>query len=242
MSRTLVIGDIHGSYRALVQVLERAELTAKDHLIFLGDFVDGWGQSPEVIDYLINLKASHRCIFMRGNHDDLLLSWLRDGEYTEQWFTHGGQLTTEKYKTLNEDKRQLHILFLESLEDYYLDSDNRLFVHAGFTNLNGVKHEYFTRMFYWERTLWETALCLDTKLNREDPLYPKRFTLYKEIFIGHTPVTRIGETVPVNRANVWNVDTGAAFKGPLTVMDADTKEYWQSDPVYTLYPEENGRN
>ncbi|PHK27906.1 metallophosphatase, partial [Nostoc linckia z16] len=71
---------------------------------------------------------------------------------------------------------------------------------------------------------------------------PKRFTLYKEIFIGHTPVTRIGQTVPVNMANVWNVDTGAAFKGPLTIMDADTKEYWQSDPVYNLYPEENGRN
>jgi len=43
-------------------------------------------------------------------------------------------------------------------------------------------------------------------------------------------------------ANVWNVDTGAAFKGPVTIMDADTKEFWQSDFVYTLYPEENGRN
>ncbi|RZJ71145.1 MAG: serine/threonine protein phosphatase, partial [Flavobacterium sp.] len=68
------------------------------------------------------------------------------------------------------------------------------------------------------------------------------FTLYKEIFIGHTPVTRIGKMVPVQMANVWNVDTGAAFKGPVTMMDADTKEFWQSDAVYTLYPEENGRN
>lgn len=242
MSRTLVIGDIHGSYKALVQVLERAAVTDKDHFIFLGDYVDGWGQSPEVIDYLIELKTSYRCTFMRGNHDDLLLEWLRDGEYTEQWFEHGGKMTMEHYKALKKDELQIHILFLESLEDYYLDDSNRLFVHAGFTNLNGVKHEYFTRMFYWERTLWETALSLDTRLDREDPLYPKRFTLYKEIFIGHTPVTRIGETVPVNKANVWNVDTGAAFKGPLTVMDADTKEYWQSDPVYELYPEEKGRN
>lgn len=242
MSRTLVIGDIHGSFKALVQVLERAVVTKNDHLIFLGDFVDGWGQSPEVIDFLIKLKASHHCIFMRGNHDDLLLRWLRDGEYNEQWFEHGGKLTMDCYNTLEEDKKQIHILFLESLHDYYLDDNNRLFVHAGFTNLNGVKHEYFTRMFYWERTLWETALSLNPSLDREDPLYPKRFTLYKEIFIGHTPVTRIGKTTPVNKANVWNVDTGAAFKGPLTIMDADTKEYWQSDPVYTLYPEEMGRN
>jgi len=38
------------------------------------------------------------------------------------------------------------------------------------------------------------------------------------------------------------VDTGAAFKGPLTIMDANTKEYWQSEPVHLLYPDENGRN
>lgn len=242
MSRTLVIGDIHGSYKALQQILERAAVTLNDRLIFLGDYVDGWGQSPEVIDFLIHFKASHNCIFMRGNHDDLLLRWLKTGQYTEEWFTHGGQLTTSVYSPLPDDKKQLHILFLESLEGYFLDDDNRLFIHAGFTNLNGVRHEYFTRMFYWERTLWETALALDKSMDHNHPQYPKRLTLYKEIFIGHTPVTRIGKTVPVNMANIWNVDTGAAFKGPLTIMDADTKEYWQSDPVYTLYPEESGRN
>ena len=242
MSRTLVIGDIHGAYRALEQVLERTQVTTKDELIFLGDYVDGWGESPEVLDYLIKIKQKCRCIFMRGNHDDLLLEWLKSGEYTEAWFTHGGQLTTEKYKNVPEEKRQLHILFLESLDDYFLDDHNRLFVHAGFTNLNGVKHEYFSKMFYWERTLWETALALDKNIDHDHPQYPKRFTLYKEIFIGHTPVTRIGETIPVNMANIWNIDTGAAFKGPLTIMDANTKEYWQSDPAYKLYPEESGRN
>lgn len=242
MSRTLVIGDIHGGLKALEQIFERAAITKNDELIFLGDYVDGWGQSPEVLDFLIKIKNTYKCIFIRGNHDDLLLSWLTKNEYSEEWFTHGGQLTTESYKRVTEQKKQLHILFLESLEDYYLDQNNRLFVHAGFTNLNGVKHEYFSKMFYWERTLWETALALDKSIDINHPYYPKRFNLYKEIFIGHTPVSRIGETLPVNRANIWNVDTGSAFKGKLTVMDVDTKEFWQSDPVYTLYPEEMGRN
>jgi serine/threonine protein phosphatase 1 len=66
--------------------------------------------------------------------------------------------------------------------------------------------------------------------------------LYDEIYIGHTPVTRIGETTPVQKANVWNVDTGAAFKGPLTIMDIDTKEFWQSEPLDQLYFDERGRN
>ena len=48
--------------------------------------------------------------------------------------------------------------------------------------------------------------------------------------------------VPVQKANIWNVDTGAAFKGPITVMDIDTKKFWQSDKVTDLYPDEIGRN
>jgi len=242
MSRPLVIGDIHGSFLALTQLLQRADVTTKDQLIFLGDYVDGWGQSPEVISLLMQLKVTHNCVFMRGNHDDLLMSWLKSGEYNELWFNHGGRITTEKYGLLPSDVLQQQIEFLEQLQDYYLDDHNRLFIHAGFTSLNGIHHEHFKRMYFWDRTLWETALAMDPSLTPNNPLYPKRFTHYKEIFIGHTPVTRIGKTVPVRMANVWNLDTGAAFKGPLTIMDANTKQYWQSDPVYTLYPDETGRN
>ena len=74
--RTLVIGDIHGGLRALHQIMERANVTPNDTLIFLGDYVDGWSQSPQVIDYLIELKTTHNCIFILGNHDELLLEWL----------------------------------------------------------------------------------------------------------------------------------------------------------------------
>ena len=79
-------------------------------------------------------------------------------------------------------------------------------------------------------------------MSTKDLRYPKRFTIYKEIYIGHTPVTRIEQTIPVQMANVWNVDTGAAFKGPLTIINVDTKEFWQSEPLYKLYGKEKGRN
>ena len=36
MSRTLVIGDIHGGLKALIQTLDRANVTQNDTLIFLG--------------------------------------------------------------------------------------------------------------------------------------------------------------------------------------------------------------
>lgn len=240
--RTLVIGDIHGGLRALHQIIDRAQVTTQDTLIFLGDYVDGWSQSPQVIDYLIALKTTHNCICIRGNHDELLLHWLKDNKDNLQWYQHGGEATVNAYEKVSIETKKKHIDFLLSLKDYYLDSKNRLFVHAGFTNMNGVDHEHFSKLFYWDRTLWETALALDPNIKPNDLEYPKRLTLYPEIYIGHTPVIRIKETTPIQKSCIWNVDTGAAFKGPLTIMDIDTKEFWQSDPLNQLYFDEKGRN
>ena len=240
--RTLVIGDIHGGLRALHQILERAKVGLNDKLIFLGDYVDGWSQSPEVIDLLISMKETHNIVCIRGNHDDLLLNWLKHGTDNPQWHDHGGEATIAAYQNRDAKTLASHIRFLEALDDYHLDEENRLFIHAGFTNMNGIDFEYFPKLFYWDRTLWETALALDKNMKTTDSAYPKRFTLYSEIFIGHTPVSRIGKTTPVQMANVWNVDTGAAFRGPLTIMDVDSKVFWQSENLDILYPNEKGRN
>lgn len=242
MNKTFVVGDIHGGLKALIEVLAKPKIDIQDTLIFLGDYVDGWSQSPEVLDYLISLKENKNCIFIRGNHDELLLEYLKTNNYNEEWIKHGGQSTIDSYKKVSLQTISNHITFLENLDDYYIDKENRLFVHAGFTNLKGVEFEYFNALFYWDRTLWETALSLNPNLLKEDDSYPNRLKLYKEIFIGHTPVTKIGKTIPVNKACVWNIDTGAAFFGPLTVMDVDTKEFWQSSPMHILYPGEIGRN
>ncbi len=240
--RTLVIGDIHGGLRALHQIMERAKVTPSDTLIFLGDYVDGWSQSPQVIDYLIKLQTNHNCVFIRGNHDELLLEWLNKTKDNPLWYKHGGESTVLAYANVSEESVKKHVEFLQSLENYYLDEENRLFIHAGFTNVNGVDYEYFPKLFYWDRTLWETALAMDKTLQMEDLYYPKRLTLYKEIYIGHTPVSRIKKAIPVQMANVWNIDAGAAFEGPLTIMDVDTKEFWQSELLHHLYPNEKGRN
>ncbi|MCX6172820.1 MAG: metallophosphoesterase family protein [Flavobacterium sp.] len=245
MSRVLVIGDIHGGLRALHQIVERAKVTKKDTLIFLGDYVDGWSESPQVIDYLIHLSKKQNCIFIRGNHDELLLDWLTENtkNFDEKtWFKHGGEATITAYSSISEETKKEHIQFLTSLQNYYLDSKNRLFIHAGFTNMNGITYEYFPKLFYWDRTLWETALSMDSSISKESFLYPKRFTLYSEIYIGHTPVTKIEKTIPIQKACVWNIDTGAAFNGPLTIMDIETKEFWQSEPLKDLYFNEKGRN
>ena len=240
--RTLVIGDIHSGLKALQQVLEKAEVTTQDTLLFLGDYVDGWSDAVETINFLLELNTTHQCIFLRGNHDELCYDWLTGAADNPTWFMHGGEATANSYKNIDRATKDIHLKFYEGLINYHLDDGERLFLHAGFTNLKGVEHEYFPKTFYWDRTLWELALSLDPDLKENNPHYPKRLMQYKEIYIGHTPVTRIGKTTPQNAANVWNIDTGAAFKGPLTILDVDTKKYWQSEPVHTFYSSERGRN
>jgi len=240
--RTLVVGDIHGGFKALEQVISLIVIQESDRFIFVGDYVDGWSESVEVIDFLIEFSEKTECIFLRGNHDEMLYDYLKHGKNNEMWLQHGGESSKKPYDALSEDERKIHINFLENLRNYFVDEENRLFLHAGFTNLHGPQHEYYANTVYWDRTLWEMVCSLDKNLKKSDDKYPKRLKLFKEIYIGHTPVTRIGHTKPVNFANVFNVDTGAAFKGPLSILDAKSKKLWQSDPVWHLYPDEKGRN
>ncbi|WP_088339840.1 metallophosphoesterase [Robiginitalea sediminis] len=240
--RTIVIGDIHGGLKALKLLLDEVGPEPGDRLVFLGDYVDGWSEAAGTVAFLMELERQHDCVFLRGNHDDLCLDWLRDGKAPDLWLHSGGVATQLSYKGLGGKTREAHIRFLEQTRDYLLDEDRRLYLHAGFTNQRGVEHEYFSKNFYWDRTLWETALALNPELTEDQPTYPRRLRVYREIFIGHTPVTRIGKTAPYRAANVWNIDTGAAFRGPLSAMDVTEGQVWQSPPVHELYPGEQGRN
>lgn len=247
--RTIAIGDIHGGFKALEQLIKKIDLREDDLLIFLGDYIDGWSESYEVIEFLISLQQKRiennltAPIYLRGNHDELFLNYLTTKEQNDMWLFHGGQSTVESYQNRSEEDFEKHLdFFKNSLYNYYIDEQNNGFFHAGFHNLKGPEFEYYDNITYWDRTLWELALCLDPNITLDNDRYPNRLKLYKEIFIGHTPTSRLGKLEPINAANVWNVDTAAAYKGPLTAICVETKEIWQSDPVHTFYPNENGRN
>jgi len=235
-----VIGDIHGGNRALTQLLERVPIRPNDQLIFLGDYLDGWSEGPEVIDALIALSKQYNCRFIRGNHDALCLDYLKHGKAPQQWVMHGGQSSIEAYKHGTSEQIDCHIAFLERLENY-IEIEGCLFVHAGFSHPKGPQEEFHAHLVYWDRSLWETARAAHELNDQESWQYPERLKLYREIYIGHTPVQRIGASTPFRASNVWNVDTGAAFGGALSAINTATKEFWQSDPLPSLYPDELGR-
>lgn len=241
--RTFVIGDIHGGLKALEQVINKAQIDQDDTVVFIGDLVDGWSESAEVVEYLMQFSENHNCIFIKGNHDKWCEEWLDHGATPSDWVDNGGQETIDSYSKLSDEDKARHKVFFSKMQSYYVDDKNRLFIHAGFTSMHGPEHETYSSNFMWDRTLWETALALDPSLHDYSPYYPKRLKLYKEIFIGHTPTTHYNSIdFPIHRANVWNVDTGAGLKGKVSCLNCETKAYVQSDAVFELYPDEVGRN
>lgn len=240
--RTLVIGDIHGGLKGLKQLLDQIQVEEDDRLIFLGDYVDGWSESAQVVRYLMVLAQLKDCVFIKGNHDAWCETWLRTDKPDRIWLDHGGKGTMESYKGFSKEEKNVHLKFFEQMKLYHLDEQNRLFVHAGFTSKHGVEDEKDVRNFYFDRTLWEMALDLGKEIDKNSEMFPKRLTHYDEIYIGHTPTLNFNSDAPMHAINIWNVDTGAAFYGKLSAMDIDTKAIFQSEALMELYPNETGRN
>ena len=195
-----------------------------------------------MIQFLIELSQKINCIFIKGNHDAWCEEWLKSDYVNPTWYMHGGKETMESYVHFSKEEKEQHLQFFQNMPLYHIDDNKRLFIHAGFTSMHGVEKEVVREAFYYDRTLWEMALSLDKSIGEDSDLYPNRLKHYKEIFIGHTPTINFNSYEPMNAANVWNVDTGATFYGKLSGMNIDTKDFFQSDVVRTLYPNETGRN
>ncbi|MGN8071590.1 hypothetical protein [Mucilaginibacter sp. 22184] len=141
------------------------------------------------------------------------------------------------YKTsLNaSDIPEAHKAFFERQQLFHIDPKNRCFVHGGFNRHLSFEAQE-TSAYYWDRSLWEEAIT-HFRMNGNAGETFFNASNFEEIFIGHTTTTKLASTVPLRIANIINVDTGAGHSGRLTIMDVDTKAYWQSDPTSDLYPE-----
>ncbi|KAF9197765.1 hypothetical protein BGZ49_001660 [Haplosporangium sp. Z 27] len=71
-SRTIIIGDVHGSLEGLERLLTHLNFnTDVDNLILAGDMVSKGPDSLQVIDKVRSINA--KCV--RGNHDDHVIRW-----------------------------------------------------------------------------------------------------------------------------------------------------------------------
>lgn len=225
MSRTFVMGDIHGAYRALRQCLERSDFNfEKDHLICLGDVADGWPETKACIDQLVKIK---NLTYVLGNHDFWALEWMESGITENVWYDQGGRATVESY---NDGIPKEHLEFIKNALPYYR-LDDKLFVHAGIDPQLPMEVQNL-QILLWDRSFARTALNLYMKEIRG------KLTAFDEVYIGHTPIPFLK---PIQSSEVWFMDTGAGWSGVLSMMDIETKKVITSDPVPSLYPGIEGR-
>lgn len=208
----IAIGDIHGCPLSLDALLEKLAPTPEDTLLFIGDYIDRGPDSKGVIDRLIRLQDEQDCIFLKGNHEELLIGYLDRGEY-DLWAINGGIQTLASYGLSGEgdDLPADHVEFMRNTKLFH-ETEEFLFVHAGIRpNLTVAENVAANdpMVFLWERghlkvpeTPWE-----------------------KTVVCGHTPVSE-----PVNRPHLINIDTGCVFfthphLGELTAVRLPEREF-----------------
>jgi len=245
--RRLVLGDVHGAYKALIQVFEKSEFNYNsDMLICLGDVADGWPDVVECFDELLKIK---NLIYIIGNHDFWLYEWLKFGASPMIWTEQGGKATIASY--INRTKKdgletqKKHLKLLEYAPSYYITEDNILFVHGGLDWHKPIEdNEPYDLM--WDRKAYQTAWMWEFYRRTHPTDEQNYFRDYKEVYVGHTTTNysfgkQEATDKPLNLMNLWNLDQGVGYKGKLSLMDIDTKEYWQSDYSLDLYPNNRGR-
>ncbi|MEZ5892493.1 MAG: metallophosphoesterase family protein [Parvularculaceae bacterium] len=213
--RIYAIGDIHGRLDMLDTLLGRigddSDGLDKAQLIFLGDYVDRGLDSKGVIDRLLSLKAAYpTAVFLKGNHEALMLDFLDEPDDLPQWLDWGGMETLQSYdveamglpptmiaRQLRANLPPGHLKFLETLALTHVEGDY-LFVHAGVRPglpLDQQKEEDLI----WIRKKFHQA-APDER--------PELVVVH-----GHTP-----EDKPVDVGWRIGVDTGACYGGMLTAV------------------------
>jgi serine/threonine protein phosphatase 1 len=219
---TYAIGDIHGSFTKLKNLLEHCMAHCGDstsRMIFLGDYIDRGPHSRDVVTLLISMQASapDEIVCLRGNHEDMLVAAAQNGGTHEvHWLLNGGDATLESYGVASADEiPPSHLAWFAALPLTFRD-EHRLYVHAGI--MPGLPLDRQTK----EHALWIREPFLSDA--RDHGLF---------VVHGHTP-SRSG--MVELRPNRLNLDTGAYYGGPLT---AAVFEDTRRDP--TAFITDDGR-
>ena len=215
-----IIGDVHGCYEELVELLQRLGYKiAQDVVVpplgrkavFLGDLVDRAPMAPQVVELVRAMVMAGHALCVPGNHD---VKFVRAARGRKVQLTHGLARTMEQYaqrESVYSGELVVAADFLDQLISHYVLDEGRLVVaHAGLTQfLQGRS----------SGTVREFCLYGDVTGETDEEGYPIRrdwavnYRGPAKVVYGHIVVPR-AEWIN----NTINIDTGCVFGGRLTAL------------------------
>lgn len=214
-----VIGDIHGCYAELTELLRElgyevaadgVAVTPPDgrRAVFVGDYGDRGPDTPAVLKLIMSMAQAGHAICLPGNHDMKLVRKLRGRDVQ---ITHGLADTLDQLAAESEDFRAEIRDFLGGLVSHVvLDEGSLVVAHAGMKQAYQGRSSGRVRDFalFGETTGETDELGLPVRLQ-----WAADYRADAAVIYGHTP---IAEPEWVN--NTINIDTGCVFGGRLTAL------------------------
>lgn len=227
--RIYAVGDCHGCFYTLLDLMNKLPLESGDKLIFVGDYIDRGPHSKQVVEYVKSLTDAGQAIALMGNHEKMCIdTYTGSGYWGQTWMQNGGDTTIDSYDTRSEDERKHpkifdeearnewlanlprvskeHVEWMQSLPLYHIDGDY-MFVHAGIDP--EVEIEYQTE----DDMLWIRGKFINYEM-----------ALPKRIVFGHTPF----ETAQV-LSNKIGIDTACVYGNRLTAICIDSGTLYSAD-------------
>lgn len=208
---TYAISDLHGR-KDLWLKANKEIFKENDTIYFLGDAADRGPDGWELIKILLD---DPRVVYLIGNHEDLLIKAIEDGDISLLYWN-GGKNTFESYELDSKENQEKYLKKLKVLpkhETYYPSKTKNILVlsHAGTTPGKPIFDE---NDWLWDR----------------EHLYDEWISDREDIFIihGHTPVQNLNngkeQIHTYCNGHKIDIDLGAFVSNKLGILNLDTFE------------------
>lgn len=202
LGRTIVVGDIHGCYDELAELMEKVALGADDRLVSVGDLIVKGEKNREVLELFLTDK---RCSAVLGNHDrKMLLHW--KGEPVALKKAH------ERAHRELEDGLSRYADYLESLP-LMIDLGAHVVVHAGVRPGLPLEEQSV-------EDLTELRTLGPDRTSREGTPWYEAYDGRKTVLFGHWPAAE-----PRTGPRALGLDTGCVYGYQLTAYIIETCEF-----------------
>ena len=203
-ARTIVVGDIHGCYDELLELLDRAAFGPDDRLVCVGDLIVKGEKNREVLDLF---GGDARFSSVLGNHDRAVRRFF-EGERVEL------KPAQEKCRRELEVERDRYGAYLSALP-LVLDLGSHVVIHAGLRPRVPLEEQSV-------EDLTELRTLGPDRTSREGTPWYEVYDGEKIVLFGHWPT---GE--PRRGRRAIGLDTGCVYGYHLTAYCIEADKFFR---------------